>query len=70
MFIGIFTTFVFLILYLVSLIAAYRQGGRAMKVRYSSLINRLHKGYIVEMSRGSNILDSLDDIENTFARTH
>jgi len=69
MYIDTLTTFVFLSLYLVSLIIVYRKGSRDMKVRYSSLINRLHREYVAEMSRTSNILDSLDDIENTLTHT-
>jgi len=69
MYIDTLTTFVFLSLYLVSLIIVYRKGSSDMKVRYSSLINRLHREYVAEMSRTSNILDSLDDIENTLTHT-
>jgi len=58
------TTLVFLTLYSISLIIAYQKGKHYMKARYSSLINRLHRHYVAEMNSVSNLLDSLDDIEN------
>jgi len=58
------TTFVFLILYSVCLLVAYQRGCNHVKAKYSSLINRLHRQYVTEINRTSDLLDSLDDIEN------
>ena len=65
MYLDALTTFFFLILYLVSLLAAYQRGSHDMKKRYSSLIRRLHKQYVTEINGVSNLLDPLYDIETT-----
>jgi len=57
------TTFVFLVLYSISLLVAYQRGSHYMKQRYSNLINRLHRQYVTEINRASNLLDSLNDAE-------